>query len=75
MILTPEQALAHFATIRDAEPGWEDSQQALLAAENDLVPLLLETIKPELAKNELGYHDGSLVRMHLGRHRVLRQAQ
>ena len=64
MILTPEQALAHFATIRDAEPGWEDSQQALLAAENDLVPLLLETIKPELAKNELGYHDGSLVRMH-----------
>lgn len=64
MILTPEQALAHFATIRDAEPGWEDSQKALLTAENDLVPLLLEAIKPELGKNELGYHDGSLARMH-----------
>lgn len=54
MTLTNEQALAHFGAILEAEPGWDGSLQALLDAENDLVPLLLETVKAQWDKNETG---------------------
>lgn len=45
MTLTEEQVRNHLGAIREGAPGWSHAQKALLVAQNDIVPLLLEALK------------------------------